>query len=73
MAKIIYCNVCGRELRCDDKNGRLLEDAFVAEKEWGYFSKKDMVRQSFVVCEDCYDDMTSRFVIPPREEEVTEL
>lgn len=73
MADKIYCNVCGRELKCGSENGILMEDAFFAKKEWGYFSNKDMVRHSFLICEACYDDMVSGFAIPPEVEEVTEL
>jgi len=73
MAKDVICNGCGRKLNSSSDSGILLEDAFVGEKTWGYFSKKDMVRHRFVICEECYDDMVSRFAIPPDEEEVTEL
>ena len=34
----VYCNACGRKLK--KKNGLLLEDAFEARKDWGYFSNK---------------------------------
>lgn len=73
MAEEIFCNACGRKLKRQGGDGRLLEDVFVGRKEWGYFSNKDMVRHQFILCEDCYDDIISRFVIPPRREEVTEL
>ena len=36
----VYCNACGRKLK--KKNGLLLEDAFEARKDWGYFSNKDL-------------------------------
>ncbi len=67
----MYCNVCGRELYV--KNGMLLEDAFEAKKQWGYFSRKDAALHSFVICEDCYDDMVEKFAIPPEVTTVTEL
>ena len=51
----------------------LLEDAFEAKKQWGFFSKKDMKLHSFVLCEECYDRITAQFVIPPDVSEVTEL
>lgn len=73
MAKDILCNVCGRKLKRQGEDGSLLEDVFDAKKEWGYFSKKDRVRHHFYICEDCYDAMVAKFVIPPEEEEVIEL
>lgn len=73
MQKEMICNGCGRKLRCSDDSGIFLEDAFVAEKAWGYFSKKDLTRHRFILCEECYDDMIARFAVPPDEEEVTEL
>lgn len=67
----VYCNACGKKLAM--QNGILLEDAFEAWKQWGYFSRKDAVLHSFVLCEDCYDKMIKSFVLPVKEEEVTEL
>lgn len=65
------CNACGRELKME--NGILKEDAFEAKKQWGYFSSKDAVLHSFVLCESCYDRMVEKFVFPPQVTEVTEL
>lgn len=67
----LVCNACGKGLRTE--NGILKEDIFEGRKEWGFFSNKDMVRHSFLLCEACYDRITSSFAIPPAEEEVTEL
>lgn len=69
--KEVVCNVCGRTLEM--KNGILREDAFEARKQWGYFSKKDAMMHSFVMCESCYDKIVDSFAIPPTVEEVTEL
>jgi ribosomal-protein-alanine N-acetyltransferase len=33
-------------------------------KDWGYFSKKDLQTHRFNLCEDCYDSMVDKFVIP---------
>ena len=55
------------------ENGILKEDVFEGDKEWGYFSEKDMMRHSFILCEACYDKMISNFAIPIVEIEVTEL
>lgn len=71
VADKIYCNVCGRELHM--KNGILLEDAFEARKQWGYFSNKDAKMHSFTICEECYDKFVSTFAIPLKETDVIEL
>lgn len=73
MADKVFCNGCGRELRNFGEKEEILEDVFEGKKQWGYFSKKDMMFHSFLLCEECYDDMVSRFAIPPKVEEVTEL
>ena len=57
----IYCNVCGKKLFIE--NGILKEDAFEAKKQWGYFSNKDGILHSFVICEKCYDKMIDSFVM----------
>ncbi|MCD7826787.1 MAG: hypothetical protein LUH14_12660 [Clostridiaceae bacterium] len=67
----IYCNVCGKKLKME--NDILKEDAFEAKKQWGYFSQKDALIHSFVICESCYDKMVEGFAIPPEVREVTEL
>lgn len=69
--KELFCNQCGKKLKME--NDILKEDAFEAKKQWGYFSKKDAVLHSFVLCEKCYDEMISNFVIPVKITEVTEL
>ncbi len=58
----ICCNSCGKVLRVE--NGILKEDAFEATKEWGYFSRRDMEVHHFNLCEECYDKMISKFMIP---------
>lgn len=58
----IYCNSCGKELKRE--NGILMEDAFEAIKEWGYFSNRDTQVHHFNLCEDCYDRLISGFRIP---------
>jgi hypothetical protein len=65
------CNCCGRKLK--EKNGVLMEDVADIKKEWGYFSIKDGRRDSFTLCEACYDRIVGQFVIPVKEEEMTEL
>ena len=68
---MMYGNACGKKLKM--QHDVLLEDAFEAKKQWGFFSKKDMKLNSFVLCEECYDRITAQFVIPPDVSEVTEL
>ncbi len=58
----ICCNSCGKVMKVE--NGILKEDAFEATKEWGYFSNRDMEVHQFNLCEECYDKITSKFVIP---------
>ncbi len=58
----ICCNSCGKTLKVE--NGILMEDAFEASKEWGYFSKRDMEVHQFNLCEECYDKMVSQFKVP---------
>ncbi len=67
---IIRCNACGRKLQMD--KGILKEDAFEATKDWGYFSKKDLERHKFVICEECYDRITGEFAIPVEKINKTE-
>ncbi|NLP16392.1 MAG: hypothetical protein GX379_05090 [Clostridiales bacterium] len=60
--KHIYCNSCGKKLKVE--NGILKEDAFEATKEWGYFSNWDTQIHRFNLCEACYRNIISGFVIP---------
>lgn len=69
----MICNGCGRKLKRSNDSDILLEDVFMAEKAWGYFSNKDMTRHRFILCEECYDELIAGFAVPPDEEEVTEL
>ena len=67
----VLCNCCGREL--------ITTEHYVAEgvmhvcKDWGYFSKKDLVRHEFDICEQCYDKMMGEFQIPVTEREILEV
>ena len=64
------CNCCGKEIK--EEQGILKEDVLEVSKEWGYFSGKDMEHHRFIVCEACYDNWVSGFIIPPKVEERTE-
>ena len=69
--KKLFCNGCGSILKYE--NDILREDVFEGKKQWGYFSKRDGEIHSFLLCEDCYDEMVKKFVIPPMVTEATEL
>ena len=67
----IICNCCGRKFFPQpDKNDM---EIFHIEKEWGYFSKKDTVKHTFDICEECYDKWISSFRVSVEEKEVMEL
>lgn len=67
----VTCNVCGRTLKME--RGILMEDAFEATKEWGYFSSRDTEVHKFTICESCYDHMISQFKIPIIISETSEV
>lgn len=67
----VVCNCCGRELAVED--GYLKEGCFEGRQVFGYFSKRDGLRHSFDLCEECYEKWIGSFVIPVEEEEVSEL
>lgn len=69
--KQLFCNVCGKELKIE--KGILKEGVFEATKEWGYFSQKDLEIHCFQMCEECYNEMIAKFVIPVTISEKTEL
>lgn len=71
MEKRIICNCCGKEIYAGQ--GIMTQDYLSIRKEWGYFSNKDGKIQEFNLCEECYDDIISRFQIPVTVTEVTEL
>lgn len=67
----VVCNKCGRSLKVED--GYLKEGCFSAETAFGYFSRKDGMSHRFDLCEDCYDEMISQFMVPVEEREGAEL
>lgn len=62
LSKVI-CNSCGRPIPLHDA------DYFHAEKTWGYFSEQDGRRDSFDLCEHCYQSMIRQFRIKPEPKE----
>ena len=67
----VVCNKCGRNLKVVD--GYLKEYCFTADTVFGYFSNKDGVEHHFDLCEECYDMLTSQFLVPVEEMESAEL
>lgn len=67
----VICNRCQKKLKV--KNGILSEGAFEGVQRFGYFSKRDGMKHSFDLCEECYDKMIAEFAIPVKEEELSEL
>lgn len=65
------CNSCGRKLSM--KNGILQEDALIVEKEWGYFSRKDLQIHEIVLCEECYDKWVAGWKVPVRIKQKIEV
>ena len=52
------CNMCGKKIV--EKQ----EDCLDVQKEWGYFSRRDLEVHEFNLCEECYEKLTQGFVIP---------
>ena len=69
--KQLFCNKCGKQILIE--HGIAREDYVTVTKSWGYFSGKDGSRETFCLCETCYDEMTAAFVLPVSQEELTEL
>lgn len=63
----MFCNGCGKKI--EENQGIIREGVFQAETRWGYFSHKDGEKHSFCLCEDCYDKVVKRFVVPVTVEE----
>ena len=69
--KQLFCNKCGKQILIG--NGLAREDYVMVTKNWGYFSEKDGRRDTFCLCEKCYDVMIEAFVLPVSQEELTEF
>lgn len=69
----VYCNCCGKQIKMKENTQIALEDYVLIEKNWGYFSKKDGIRQKITVCEHCFDAWVQTFVRKPQDEEIQEL
>lgn len=58
----IICNKCGKEILIEKSIYH--QDVLTIEKRWGYFSEKDNEVHTFDICEACYDEWTSTFLVP---------
>ena len=66
-----FYNCCGKRLHM--AGNHVAEGVMHVCKDWGYFSKKDLVRHEFDMCEQCYDKMTAEFQIPVTVGEILEV
>lgn len=69
----VYCNCCKKQIQMKENTQIALEDYVTIDKNWGYFSNKDGIRQKMNICESCFDAWTATFAMPPQEEEAQEL
>lgn len=69
--KDVLCNMCGKHLKVE--KGIIREGYSSIEQAFGYFSKKDGIREKFDLCEECYDAFTKQFQLPVEREEMKEL
>ena len=67
----VLCNCCGKRLHM--AGNHVAEGVMHVGKDWGYFSKKDLVRHEFDMCEQCYDKMIAEFQIPVTMGEILEV
>jgi len=67
----VICNKCKKAIKIE--GDIVKEGLFEAEYRFGYFSRKDGEIHKFDLCEDCYDQITADFLIPPEITEVTEV
>lgn len=66
----IYCNCCGQAI---ENINFPKKDYLKVEKSWGYFSKKDLEIHEFYICEECYNDIISKFKLPIKIKDNTEV
>ncbi len=67
----VICNKCKKELTVE--NGIITEGCYHGDCQFGYFSKRDGIKHSFDLCEECYNKFIKSFAIPVEEEELKEL
>lgn len=69
----VYCNCCGKEIQFKENTQIALEDYVAIDKNWGYFSNKDGIRQKMNICEACFDAWVCTFAAAPVSEQEMEL
>lgn len=62
----VKCNCCGKTMETD-KFG-YTSDYLSVTKKWGYGTELDGETHSFDICEDCYNDIISKFKIPVKND-----
>ncbi len=67
---MISCARCGKVLQTE---GLHRDEYIEITKSWGYFSKKDGENHHFILCESCYDEITSSFMEKIEVKEELEL
>ena len=59
----VYCNCCGSKIT--NIEGKVTKKDYLhIEKQWGYFSERDMEGHIFNICETCYNKWIGSFTIP---------
>ncbi|MCL2253953.1 MAG: hypothetical protein FWC09_05850 [Lachnospiraceae bacterium] len=67
----VICNKCKKVINVE--NNIIKEGLYEVEYQFGYFSHKDGEIHSFDLCEDCYDEITNSFLIPPEISKAVEV
>lgn len=60
MARVIYCNICGKKFDIYDESS----EAFI-NTEMGYGSKYDGEQVDFDICNKCMDELIDKCKISP--------
>lgn len=64
----IFCNSCGNSCKVAQlEDGYSVFSYATISAQWGYFSNKDLTSQVAHLCENCCDELMSKFKIPPTE------
>lgn len=62
----MVCNVCGKNIcvyEAGKDNSNVLDYVRI-NKEWGFFSNKDLENHEIIICEKCYDDFVKNLKVP---------
>lgn len=69
--KTVVCNSCGKKIVVE--GGIVREGMIAVDHTWDFFSEKDGEVHRMDLCENCYDDIISQFIIAVDIEEQVEL